>query len=49
MILRPVLEGCLDMADLYGTRLSLADVMLLNDALDVRAENELRWAERNRG
>jgi hypothetical protein len=40
--MRPVLEGALSMVDLHSDRLGLYDIGLINDALDVRAENERR-------
>jgi hypothetical protein len=40
------LEGVLSMSELHSERLGLMDVALLNDALDVRNENERRAAER---
>jgi hypothetical protein len=45
--MRPVLEGVLTMTELHSERLGLMDVALLNDALDVRNENERRAYERN--
>lgn len=43
--MRPVLEGALQMVDLHSDKLGLLDIGLLNDALDVRIENEHRTAE----
>lgn len=40
--MRPVMDGCLALADLHSPRLGLLDVALLCDALDVRSENERR-------
>ena len=46
-LLRPVIEGmCLYESLLDGT-VSLADVAKMNDALDVRAENERRFRKAN--
>lgn len=42
-LLRPVLEGCCRYESLLDGTLSLEDVAGLNDALDVRAENEARY------
>jgi hypothetical protein len=44
--MRPVVEGCAQLPDLHNSRLSLADFALLNDALDVRNENERRGREK---
>lgn len=41
-MMRPVIEGVMSMADLHSDKLGLYDVGLVNDALDVRAENEHR-------
>jgi hypothetical protein len=46
--MRPVMEGCLSLVDLHDTRIGLLDIGLLNDALDVRAENERRANERDK-
>lgn len=40
--MRPVIEGALSMVDLHSDKIGLCDVALINDALDVRAENERR-------
>lgn len=40
--MRPVVEGAMSIVDLYSDRIGLYDVGLINDALDVRAENERR-------
>lgn len=40
--MRPVIHGLCRMESLYGTELSLEDFALMNDALDAKAENELR-------
>lgn len=46
-LLRPVVEGmCLYESLLDGT-LNLEDVAKMNDALDVRAENERRFRKAN--
>lgn len=46
---RPVLAGCCRVESLLDGTLSLADIADLNDALDVRDENERRVMEqRNR-
>lgn len=42
-LLRPVLEGCCRYESLLDGTLDLEDVARLNDALDVRAENEARY------
>lgn len=42
-LLRPVLAGCCRYESLVDGTLSLADVMLMNDALDVQGENEWRY------
>lgn len=39
---RPVLAGCCRVESLLDGTLSLADIADLNDALDVREENERR-------
>lgn len=44
--MRPVLAGLCRLESLKDGTLDLADVQLMNDALDVRAENERRIAER---
>jgi hypothetical protein len=46
--MRPVLSGHIDMVELHRTNLSLLDFAILNDALDVQAENERRVMEANR-
>ncbi|WP_413207760.1 DUF6889 family protein [Rhodospirillum sp. A1_3_36] len=48
---RPVLAGCCRVESLFDGSLTLADVADLNEALDVRDENERRgreWAARRR-
>lgn len=42
-LLRPVLAGCLRYESLLDGTVDLADVAALNDALDVRDENERRY------
>lgn len=44
-LLRPVLEGCCKYESLIDGTLSLVDIAQLNDALNVRAENDRRLAE----
>jgi hypothetical protein len=44
-ILRPVLEGMIAYEALLDTKLALVDIAILNDALDVKAENERRLYE----
>lgn len=41
-LLRPVFAGCIKYESLIDGTLDLADVALLNDALDVQAENQER-------
>lgn len=41
-LLRPVVEGLLKYESLIGHEIGLYDVALLNDALDVRQENDRR-------
>lgn len=41
-LLRPVLAGAIRYESLLGTEMTLLDVAVLNDALDVQAENERR-------
>lgn len=48
-LMRPVLHGLCRMESLYGTELSLEDFALMNDALDAKAENELRATEATEG
>jgi hypothetical protein len=43
--LRPVLEGVIPYAALIRTELRLVDIAILNDALDVKAENQQRIME----
>jgi len=44
-LLRPVVEGCIQFESLKRTEIDLADIALLNDALDARAENRARIQE----
>jgi hypothetical protein len=44
-LLRPVLAGCCRYESLLDGTLSLADVQLMNDALDVQGENEWRYRD----
>ena len=44
-LLRPALDGLCKYESLIDGTLSLYDVACMNDALDVRAENELRRSE----
>jgi hypothetical protein len=44
-ILRPVLDGIIPYESLLDTKLALVDIAILNDALDVKAENERRLYE----
>ncbi|MFU1907633.1 DUF6889 family protein [Bordetella avium] len=46
-LLRPVLEGICRYESLKDGTLDLADVSLMNDALDVRAENLDRARQRH--
>jgi hypothetical protein len=46
-IMRPVIEGKCQYESLINGALDLADVARINDALDVRAENERRYREAN--
>lgn len=47
-MLRPVLRGLCKYESLIDCTLGLADIALLNDALDVQEENELRYREANK-
>ena len=40
--MRPVLAGLLSYESLLDTRISLYDIAVLNDAMDVKMENEAR-------
>jgi len=44
-LLRPVLDGVIPYQSLLGTDLGLVDIAIINDALDVKAENERRLYE----
>ena len=44
-LLRPVLAGCVKYESLIDGTLDLADVATMNDALDVRQENQTRIDE----
>lgn len=46
-MLRPVIAGLCRYESLINGTLGLHDVALLNDALSVKAENELIWREIN--
>lgn len=46
-LLRPVIEKCCLYESLKDGTLDLEDVAKLNDALDVKAENEHRWRKAN--
>ena len=43
--MRPVLSGLCKYESLKDGTLDLEDIMLLNDALDVKNENEKRYSE----
>lgn len=47
-MLRPVARGWCKYESLIDGTLSLADVALMNDAIDVQDENELRYREANK-
>ena len=47
-LLRPVLRGMCRYESLINGSLDLADVALMNDALDVQDENEERYREANK-
>ena len=44
-LLRPVFAGCIKYESLIDGTLDLADVALLNDALDVQQENQDRLSD----
>lgn len=46
--MRPVLRGLCKFESLKDGTLDLADIALMNDALDVQDENERRYMEANR-
>lgn len=45
--MRPVLEGMCKYSELKDCSLDLADVARMNDALDVKLENERRYRKAN--
>lgn len=47
-LLRPVLRGMMRYESLVGYELDLADVALMNDAIDVEAENQRRLDDHQR-
>jgi hypothetical protein len=47
-LLRPVLEGLCKYESLIDGTLDLADIVKMNEALDVRAENEKRYRDANK-
>lgn len=46
-IMRPVLEGLCHYESLKDCTLDLTDIATMNEALDVRAENERRYRKAN--
>lgn len=46
-LMRPVLEGMCLYESLIDGRLDLLDFAIMNEALDVRAENERRYRKAN--
>lgn len=46
-LLRPVVEGMCRYESLKDGTVDLADIAKMNDALDVRAENERRYRKAN--
>lgn len=46
-LLRPVVDGLCRYESLKDGSLDLADIALMNEALDVRAENERRFRKAN--
>ena len=44
-LMRPVLEGLCKYESLTDGTLSLEDLKTMHDALDVKYENERRWAD----
>ncbi len=44
--MRPVIKGMCSYTDIVNGTLTIYDVALMNQALDVQAENELRAQER---
>lgn len=47
-LLRPVIEGAIKYESLLDGTLDLEDIARLNDALDVKVENEQRYQEANK-
>lgn len=45
--MRPILEGMCKYESLIDCTLSLEDIALMNDALDVKYENEARYRKAN--
>lgn len=45
--MRPVLEGLCKYGEMKDGTLDLADIARMNDALDVRLENEKRYRKAN--
>lgn len=48
-LLRPVIDGLCSYESLINGALDLADVARMNEALDVRFENEKRFRKANEG
>ncbi len=50
-LLRPVVKGMCHYESLKNGKLDLADIALMNDVLDVQAENERRYLDsvKNKG
>jgi hypothetical protein len=46
-LIRPVLEGMCQYESLLNGAIGLEDIARMNDALDVRAENERRYRRAN--
>ena len=46
-VMRPVLEGLCLYESLIECKIDLSDIARMNDALDVRAENERRYRKAN--
>jgi hypothetical protein len=46
-LLRPVIEGCCQYESLKNGVLDLVDIAKMNEALDVKAENENRFRKAN--
>ena len=44
-MLRPVISGLIKYESLLDGTLTIYDIALLNDALDIKAENEMRYKE----